>query len=119
MQELGMHSYLAVGRGSQNESLMSIIEYKGSSCTRYPSDRFSGRYFPSSLLIGMDEMKYDMCGACLCVRWGDAYAGRVDFTLINRDWRASGLLLVKICLAAMLIARVMCSPLCRVKLLKC
>ncbi len=24
-----MHSYLAVGQGSQNESLMSVIEYKG------------------------------------------------------------------------------------------
>ncbi|MCP6060395.1 M17 family metallopeptidase, partial [Klebsiella pneumoniae] len=29
MKELGMHSYLAVGNGSQNESLMSVIEYKG------------------------------------------------------------------------------------------
>lgn len=29
MKELGMHSYLAVGHGSQNESLMSVIEYKG------------------------------------------------------------------------------------------
>ncbi|MGA0421233.1 hypothetical protein ACO2XV_01705 [Escherichia coli] len=29
MKELGMHSYLAVGQGSQNESLMSVIEYKG------------------------------------------------------------------------------------------
>ena len=28
MKELGMHSYLAVGQGSQNESLMSVIEYK-------------------------------------------------------------------------------------------
>ena len=40
MKELGMHSYLAVGQGSQNESLISIK----------PSE-------------GMDEMKYDMCGA--------------------------------------------------------
>ncbi len=29
MKELGTHSYLAVGQGSQNESLMSVIEYKG------------------------------------------------------------------------------------------
>lgn len=29
MKELGMHAYLAVGHGSQNESLMSVIEYKG------------------------------------------------------------------------------------------
>lgn len=30
MKELGMNAYLAVGQGSQNESLMSVIEYKGS-----------------------------------------------------------------------------------------
>ena len=29
MRELGMNAYLAVGNGSQNESLMSVIEYKG------------------------------------------------------------------------------------------
>ena len=31
MKELGMNAYLAVGAGSHNESLMSVIEYKGSS----------------------------------------------------------------------------------------
>lgn len=30
MKELAMNAYLAVGQGSQNESLMSIMEYKGS-----------------------------------------------------------------------------------------
>ncbi|MGK4653996.1 leucyl aminopeptidase, partial [Salmonella enterica] len=29
MRELGMNAYLSVGHGSQNESLMSVIEYKG------------------------------------------------------------------------------------------
>lgn len=29
MKELGMNAYLAVGAGSQNESLMSVMEYKG------------------------------------------------------------------------------------------
>ncbi len=29
MEELGMHSYLAVGRGSANESVMSVIHYNG------------------------------------------------------------------------------------------
>lgn len=29
MEKLGMASYLAVGRGSRNESMMSVIEYKG------------------------------------------------------------------------------------------
>ena len=50
MKELGMHSYLAVGQGSQNESLMSVIEYKGNASEDARPD-------------GMDEMKYDMCGA--------------------------------------------------------
>ncbi|MCE1736507.1 leucyl aminopeptidase, partial [Enterobacter hormaechei] len=30
MKELGMNAYLAVGQGSQNESLMAVMEYKGS-----------------------------------------------------------------------------------------
>ena len=29
MAELGMHSYLAVARGSDNEAMMSVMEYKG------------------------------------------------------------------------------------------
>jgi leucyl aminopeptidase len=70
MKELGMHSYLAVGNGSQNESLMSVIEYKGN-----PSEDArpivlvgKGLTFDSGGISikpaeGMDEMKYDMCGA--------------------------------------------------------
>jgi leucyl aminopeptidase len=70
MRELGMHSYLAVGAGSQNESLMSVIEYKGN-----PSEDVrpivlvgKGLTFDSGGISikpseGMDEMKYDMCGA--------------------------------------------------------
>ncbi|VTP80696.1 Cytosol aminopeptidase [Leclercia adecarboxylata] len=70
MKELGMHSYLAVGNGSQNESLMSVIEYKGN-----PSEDVrpivlvgKGLTFDSGGISikpaeGMDEMKYDMCGA--------------------------------------------------------
>lgn len=70
MKELGMHSYLAVGHGSQNESLMSVIEYKGN-----PSEDArpivlvgKGLTFDSGGISikpaeGMDEMKYDMCGA--------------------------------------------------------
>ena len=65
-----MNAYLAVGQGSQNESLMSIIEYKGN---QDPESRpivlvGKGLTFDSGGISikpadGMDEMKYDMCGA--------------------------------------------------------
>lgn len=70
MHELGMNAYLAVGSGSQNESLMSVIEYKG-----HPSPETrpivlvgKGLTFDSGGIsikpaANMDEMKYDMCGA--------------------------------------------------------
>ncbi len=70
MENLGMHSYLAVGRGSKNKSMMSVMEYKGN------PDQESGPIvvvgkgltFDSGGIslkpgAGMDEMKYDMCGA--------------------------------------------------------
>ncbi|NBM65083.1 leucyl aminopeptidase [Proteus sp. G4390] len=70
MKELNMNAYLAVGQGSQNESLMSIIEYKGN---QDPESRpivlvSKGLTFDSGGISikpadGMDEMKYDMCGA--------------------------------------------------------
>lgn len=70
MKELNMNAYLAVGQGSQNESLMSIIEYKGN---KDPEARpivlvGKGLTFDSGGISikpadGMDEMKYDMCGA--------------------------------------------------------
>ncbi|AZG97387.1 TPA: leucyl aminopeptidase [Proteus mirabilis] len=70
MKELNMNAYLAVGQGSQNESLMSIIEYKGN---QDPESRpivlvGKGLTFDSGGISikpadGMDEMKYDMCGA--------------------------------------------------------
>jgi leucyl aminopeptidase len=62
MKELGMNSYLAVGNGSQNESLMSVIEYKGN-----PAEDARRLFDSGGISIkpaeGMDEMKYDMCGA--------------------------------------------------------
>lgn len=70
MKELGMNAYLAVGQGSQNESYMSVIEYKG-----HPNPEAKpivlvgkGLTFDSGGISikpaeGMDEMKYDMCGA--------------------------------------------------------
>ncbi|WP_084977279.1 leucyl aminopeptidase [Plesiomonas shigelloides] len=70
MKDLGMNAYLAVGQGSQNESLMSVIEYKGAT---NPDDKpivliGKGLTFDSGGISikpsdGMDEMKYDMCGA--------------------------------------------------------
>ncbi|TRY31788.1 leucyl aminopeptidase [Aliiglaciecola sp. M165] len=69
MHELGMHSYLAVGRGSANESIMSIIHHKGGEEGEAPVVLVGkGLTFDSggiSLKPGeaMDEMKYDMGGA--------------------------------------------------------
>ncbi|MGL6117524.1 leucyl aminopeptidase, partial [Plesiomonas sp.] len=70
MKELGMNAYLAVGQGSQNESLMSIIDYKGAA---NPEDKpivligkgltFDAGGISIKPAEGMDEMKYDMCGA--------------------------------------------------------
>ncbi len=69
MEELGMGSYLAVGRGSDNESLMSVINYQGAGDDSKPIVLVGkGLTFDSggiSLKPGeaMDEMKYDMGGA--------------------------------------------------------
>ena len=70
MKELNMNAYLAVGQGSQNESLMSIIEYKGSSDPEVRPIVLVGKgltFDSGGISIkpsdGMDEMKYDMCGA--------------------------------------------------------
>jgi leucyl aminopeptidase len=69
MEKLGMHTYLAVGRGSENESIMSIIHHKGGAEGEKPYVLVGkGLTFDSggiSIKPGeaMDEMKYDMCGA--------------------------------------------------------
>ncbi len=70
MKELGMNAYLAVGAGSQNESLMSVIEYKGhpEADTRPIVLVGKGLTFDAGGISlkpaeAMDEMKYDMCGA--------------------------------------------------------
>jgi leucyl aminopeptidase len=69
MAELGMNSYLSVGRGSENESMMSLIHYKGSESDAAPIVFVGkGLTFDSggiSIKPGaqMDEMKYDMGGA--------------------------------------------------------
>ncbi len=70
MKELGMNAYLAVGAGSHNESMMSVINYKN-----HPDPLArpivlvgKGLTFDSGGISikpaeSMDEMKYDMCGA--------------------------------------------------------
>lgn len=69
MAELGMSSYLAVGRGSANESIMTVMHYKGGVPGQNPIVLVGkGLTFDSggiSIKPGeaMDEMKYDMCGA--------------------------------------------------------
>ena len=70
MKELGMNAYLAVGAGSQNESLMSVMEYKGNPNPDAKPIVLVGKgltFDSGGISIkpadGMDEMKYDMCGA--------------------------------------------------------
>ncbi|MDP5136725.1 leucyl aminopeptidase [Rheinheimera baltica] len=65
----GMNSYLAVGRGSVNGPRMSVIKYNGAENDSAPVVLVGkGLTFDSGGISlkpgdGMDEMKYDMCGA--------------------------------------------------------
>jgi leucyl aminopeptidase len=68
MAELGMNSYLAVSRGSSNEAMMSVMEYKGHPDAKPIVLVGKGLTFDSGGISikpadGMDEMKYDMGGA--------------------------------------------------------
>ncbi|GGA81443.1 putative cytosol aminopeptidase [Neiella marina] len=69
MEKLGMTSYLAVGRGSENESMMSVIHYRGGDDDTAPIVLIGkGLTFDSGGIslkpgAGMDEMKFDMGGA--------------------------------------------------------
>lgn len=69
MAELGMNSYLAVGRGSANESIMTIMHHKGGPDDQAPIVLVGkGLTFDSGGISikpseAMDEMKYDMGGA--------------------------------------------------------
>ncbi|AKC60219.1 leucyl aminopeptidase [Blochmannia endosymbiont of Camponotus (Colobopsis) obliquus] len=70
MKKLGMNSYVAVGQGSSNKTIMSIIKYQG-----HPNKNTKpiiligkGVTFDSGGLSiktsdKLDEMKFDMCGA--------------------------------------------------------
>lgn len=65
----GMNSYLAVGRGSVNGPRMAVIKYNGAGNDSAPVVLVGkGLTFDSGGISlkpgdGMDEMKYDMCGA--------------------------------------------------------
>lgn len=68
MAELGMNAYLAVARGSSNEAMMSVLEYKGHPDAKPIVLVGKGLTFDSGGISikpadGMDEMKYDMGGA--------------------------------------------------------
>jgi leucyl aminopeptidase len=68
MAELGMNAYLAVSRGSSNEAMMSVMEYKGHPDAKPIVLVGKGLTFDSGGISikpadGMDEMKYDMGGA--------------------------------------------------------
>ena len=69
MEKLGMHSLLAVARGSYQPPKLIVLSYKGSRASEKPIVLVGkGVTFDTggiSLKPGaeMDEMKYDMCGA--------------------------------------------------------
>ncbi|ALS97089.1 leucyl aminopeptidase [Lacimicrobium alkaliphilum] len=70
MEELGMQSYLAVGRGSENESIMTLIHYQGAANPAQAPVVLVGKgltFDSGGISIkpseAMDEMKYDMGGA--------------------------------------------------------
>jgi len=70
MKKLGMGSLLSVGHGSEQESRLIVIEYKGSKKTDSKPYVLVGKGITFdtggiSLKPGaaMDEMKFDMCGA--------------------------------------------------------
>lgn len=70
MKKLGMHAYVAVGSGSKNQPLMSVVKYSGNQIGTKKTIAFIGKGLtfdsggisikPSS---NMHHMKYDMCGA--------------------------------------------------------
>lgn len=69
MAELGMNAYLAVGRGSENPSMMTVVHYQGGASDQAPIVLVGkGLTFDTGGISikpseNMDEMKYDMGGA--------------------------------------------------------
>lgn len=74
MEKLGMGSLLSVGHGSREESRLIVIEYKGAKkassqpyCLVGKGITFDTGGISLKPGAGMDEMKYDMCGAASVV----------------------------------------------------
>ncbi len=69
MEKLSMHSFLSVSKGSSEEGKLICLEYKGSKSSSAPQLLIGkGITFDTGGIslkpgAGMDEMKYDMCGA--------------------------------------------------------
>lgn len=70
MAELGMNAYLAVSQGAKNEAFLSVIEYKNNPKPDAKPIILIGKgltFDAGGISLkpadGMDEMKYDMCGA--------------------------------------------------------
>lgn len=70
MAELGMHAYLSVSRGAQNEAKLSIMEYRNAPNHDAKPIVLVGKGLTFDAggislkpATEMDEMKYDMCGA--------------------------------------------------------
>lgn len=69
MATLGMNAYLAVGRGSEHESVLSLIHYQGAGADTPPivlvgkGLTFDAGGISIKPSANMDEMKYDMGGA--------------------------------------------------------
>jgi len=70
MEQLGMHSLLSVGRGSVQPSKLIVMEYKGADRDGEAPHVLVGKgitFDTGGISLkpgaGMDEMKFDMCGA--------------------------------------------------------
>ena len=69
MKRLGMHCLLSVGNGSAQSSALIIMQYKGAPASERPHIVVGkGITFDTGGIslkpgLGMDEMKFDMCGA--------------------------------------------------------
>jgi leucyl aminopeptidase len=70
MEKLGMHSLLSVGHGSDQPSRLIVMEYKGATDPEAQPYALVGKgitFDTGGISLkpgaGMDEMKFDMCGA--------------------------------------------------------
>jgi len=83
MEELGMGALLGVGRGSQHESYLVIMEWQGASNKKEAPVAFVGKgvtFDTGGISLkpgpGMEEMKFDMGGAAAVCGVMQALAGR-------------------------------------------